>query len=234
MPTTRQIDEAVADVCADIIQEPLLYFSEADVQQLLAERLREVSGLKRLAKTNVPKGTDSKSKYSTSLVHREYGAGGRRRLDIVVFNRRDVEGINTTNLDVSKEGYLEPQFAFELGTEKTGDAKEHIRSDLSKLNERVKERGYAIHIYRDTTKTAKGTLRARAEGKINRLFRKPIEDSWPGRTEKSRIVAILLRVGREQKKMMGKCEICFGRDKWRKVGVAKRDELRTAVLEVLK
>jgi len=234
MPTTRQIDEAVADVCADIIQEPLLYFSEADVQQLLAERLRKVSGLQRLAKTGVRKGTDSKSKYSTSLVHREYGAGGRRRLDIVVFKRSDVEGINTTNLDVSKEGYLAPQFAFELGTEKTGDAKEHIKSDLTKLNRRVTERGYAIHIYRDTTKTAKGALRTRAEGKINRLFRKPIEDSWPGRAKKSRVVAILLRVGRDQKKMMGKCEICFGKDDWRAVNVAHRKELEKAVLEVLK
>ena len=233
MPTTRQVDQAVAEVCADIIQEPLLYFSEADVQQLLASKLTEVSGLKRTALTKVRKGTGSKSRYATSLVHCEYGAGKGRRADIVVFNRSDIENINTTNLVSAEDGYLKPQFAFEVGTEKTTDAENHLKKDLKKLSDIATDRGYAIHIYRDTTKTAQGGRRGNTEAKIARAFRKPIESYWSKKGENTRIVAILIRVGRDQKLMRGKCEIYNG-DSWNPENVANRQKLEEAILKILK
>ena len=36
----NDINNAIADTCIEIIQEPLLYFSEADIQQLLVENLK--------------------------------------------------------------------------------------------------------------------------------------------------------------------------------------------------
>ena len=233
MPTTRQVDHAVAEVCARIIQEPLLYFSEADVQQLLASRLCEVSGLKQTALTKVRKGTGSKSRYATSLVHCEYGAGKGRRADIVVFKRSDIENINTTNLVNDEIGYLKPQFAFEIGTEKTNDTDDHIRKDLKKLSDIATDRGYAIHIYRDTTKTAQGGRRGNTDAKITRVFRNPIKSNWSKKGENTRIIAILLRVGRDQKLMRGKCEIYNG-DSWNPENVANRQKLEEAILKILK
>lgn len=233
MPTSRQIDQAVAQVCADVIQEPLLYFSEADIQQLLAAKLTRVPGLKRTAQTKVRKGTGSKSMYATSLVHCEYGAGEGRRADIVVFKRSDVENISTTNLERADEGYIKPQYAFEIGTEKTSDADAHIKGDLKKLSKIAKDRGYIIHIYRDTTCTARGKRRANTDAKIKRAFRMPIETRWAMKKDNVRIVAILIRVGRDQPKMRGKCEIYLGGGNLHKANVSKKRELEETILSVL-
>ena len=38
----NKVDNAIADTCIEIIQEPLIYFSEVDIKQLLAEELRKI------------------------------------------------------------------------------------------------------------------------------------------------------------------------------------------------
>ena len=43
-----EIDEAIITVCTRIIQEPLLYFSEADVQVMLVEALRKIKPIEKL------------------------------------------------------------------------------------------------------------------------------------------------------------------------------------------
>ncbi len=238
MPTKKQIDEAVAEFCADIIQEPLLYFSEADLQQLLAERLRQVPGLCRPVKTGVRRGRDSASFYSTSLVHREYGAGANRRADIVVFDPDDARKINRTNLDVAEPGrkprYVDCQFVFELGTEKTSNTREHLEKDLPKV-EAAKSCGYIIHFYRDPTKSTSAGLRGATEKKILESFREPVQQAWRLKKPQTRVLAVLIRTERAAKKMWGKCEICFGptADDWRKVNVGNRDKIKAAVQEVL-
>ena len=62
--------EAIANTCVAIIKEPLTYFSEADVQQLLVESLRKIPELKKAYPTAVRKGKNSKARYKTSLIHR--------------------------------------------------------------------------------------------------------------------------------------------------------------------
>jgi len=80
------ISKAIADTCIEIIQEPLLYFSEADIQQLLTEELKKIGALKKLYPTLIHRGKNSKGFYKTSLLHREYGGGAGTRIDIVIFS----------------------------------------------------------------------------------------------------------------------------------------------------
>lgn len=45
----NKIINAVSAICLRIIIEPMIYFSEADVQQLLVEELRKIPLLKKVA-----------------------------------------------------------------------------------------------------------------------------------------------------------------------------------------
>jgi len=227
----NNICDAIAKTCVAIIKEPLSYFSEADVQQLLVENLRKIPALNSSFPTSVQKGKGSKSKYSTSLIHREYGGGGGRRIDAVIFSPEDVEQINNINLTIDKN-YLTPQYAFELGTEKTSDTAQHIMNDFHKLSA-CKEKGYLIHFYKDVTQAATGTKsREKAEDKIQRNFKAAFENLSFEEYEKVMVLAILLRTYRNQSRMRGKCEIFNGRA-WIQVNVSRDAELREAVMEQL-
>ena len=227
----NSICDAIAKTCLDIIKEPLIYFSEADVQQLLVENLRKIPELKKNYPTAVPKGKGSKSRYSTSLLHREYGGGGGRRIDAVLFDPEDVAQINDINLTVDKE-YIVPQYAFELGTEKTSDTAQHLKNDLHKLGT-CKKAGYLIHFYKDVTQAATGTKsRERAEDRVQRNFKNAFEDLSPEEKGKVKVLAILLRTYRNQIRMRGKCEI-FNGQKWVQVNVSRDKDLKSAILEQL-
>jgi hypothetical protein len=229
-----KIDSAIAEMCIQIIKEPLCYFSEADVQQLLVEELHKIKPFYKLYPTSVLKGKDSKGAYSTTLVHREYGGGDRTRIDIVVFDPDDVQKINNVNLTVGKK-YLKSAYAFELGTEKTSDTSAHLKSDRNKLKKRTKREGtgYLIHFYKDVTQARTGTKsREKTEEKIEEAFKKVFDTKQTMDIENVKILAILLRTYRNQKKMRGKCEI-FNGEKWVKTNISRDDELRSAILKQL-
>jgi hypothetical protein len=228
-----EIDGAVANVCLDIIKEPLTYFSEADVQQLLVEELRKIKAIGKAYPTSVPRGKSSKGTYRTSLIHREYGGGGGgTRIDVVVFDPDDVAKINKVNLTIGPN-YLRPAFAFELGTEKTTDAADHFESDLDKLSKRIKGTGYIIHFYKDTTQArTKTRSRQKTEKKIETKFKKIFEARQELKIANIKILAILLRTYRQQKKMRGKCEI-FNGEAWAKVNISRDSSLRDAILQQL-
>jgi hypothetical protein len=228
----NSICEAIAKTCVTIIKEPLSYFSEADVQQLLVENLRKIPALHKSYPTAVLKGKGSKARYTTPLVHREYGGGERTRIDAVVFAAEDVATINDVNLTVDGK-YLAPRYAFELGTEKIADIASHVKSDLHKLGA-CKDKGYLIHFYKDVTQAATGTKsRVLTEEKIQRSFKAAFEDLNREEQGKVKLLAILLRTYRNQTKMRGKCEIYNGQT-WVKVNVGRDHELREAVLAQLK
>lgn len=96
------IDRAIVSVCIQIIKEPLSYFSEADIQQLLVEKLRKIKPLSKAYPTSVKKGKDSESVYKTPLLHRKYGGGGGTRIDIVILDPDEVRYINDVNLTHKK------------------------------------------------------------------------------------------------------------------------------------
>ena len=221
-------------MCIKIIQEPYIYFSEADIQQLLAEELRKITHekAKKLCPTNIKRGKGAKNKYNTSLLHREYGGGDKTRIDIVVFDPADVSKINDVNLRETKTTYLKPAYAFELGTEKTTNIFKHVQNDLNKLRRRTKETGYLIHFYKDSTLARTGTeTRKKTERKIFKQFKRVFENM--SKYRKVKVLAILLRTYRNQKNFRGKCEIFNGKI-WAKVDVSKNKKLQKAVLKQLR
>ena len=234
------INNAIADTCIEIIQEPLLYFSEADIQQLLVENLKgRIKKLKKISKntrqektysTNIHRGKDSQSFYETPLLHREYGGGKGTRIDIVIFSEDDVKKINDPNLTISKK-YLAPDFVFELGTEKTRNIKKHLENDIKKINN-VKNAGYIIHIYKDRAKSPTGTgRRNNTVEKIKKDF-KIVFKNHKCANVKIKKLAILLSPFKEQKLTRGKCEI-FNGSRWEDVNVAKENKLREKIIEQL-
>jgi hypothetical protein len=228
-----EIDQAIAEVCIQIIKEPLSYFSEADIQQLLVEKLRNIKFIGKSYPTSVHKGKGSESTYKTPLLHREYGGGGGTRIDVVIFDPEDVLNINNVNLMVGKD-YLSPAYAFELGTEKTSDTLTHFKNDLQKL-EKSRGTGYLIHFYKDVTQAQIGTkLHTETEEKILKKFKQVFSITKTEPITKVKILAILLRTYKNQKKMRGKCEIFNGqKQKWDKTNVNKDGALRDAILNQL-
>ena len=226
------IDRVIAEVCIQIIREPLSYFSEADIQQLLVEELRKFEPISKSYPTSVSKGKGSKSTYSTPLVHREYVGGGGTRIDVVIFDPDDVRKINNVNLMIGKQ-YLRPAYAFELGTEKSSNTATHFQNDLKKLSKRTKGTGYLIHFYKDITQARTGTRsRDNTEEKIYREFKQVFSANQTHNAVNVKILAILLRTYRNQEKMRGKCEIFNGQD-WVKINVSRNAAIRSAILKQL-
>ncbi len=230
----RRIDQAIADVAVRVILEPLTCFSEADLQQQLTEELGSIEELYAPRPTSISKGKGARSCYRTPIVHREYGGGGRTRLDIVVLDPEDVAQIDDVQLR-SGGKYLRPVYAMELGTEKTTDTKTHLANDLAKLDSRLKSggTGYVIYVYRDTTQAPTDSgRRAKTGDKITREFRNACRAVRQAAPPNIKVLALLIRVGRDQARMVGKCEILDGK-RWQKVNLSHTLDLRAAVLRQL-
>ena len=58
----REVENSIADFCTEVVTNPLIYFSESDLQQLLVEELRKINTLKKKYSTAVGLGKDSKGK----------------------------------------------------------------------------------------------------------------------------------------------------------------------------
>jgi hypothetical protein len=225
------INNAIAETCIEIIQEPLLYFSEADIQQLLTEKLKKIKALKKTYPTSIHRGKNSKGIYKTSLLHREYGGGVGTRIDIVIFSENDVKQIDNPNLKKGKN-YIYPEFAFELGTEKTINIGKHLVNDIKKLNN-VENTGYIIHIYKDRTISMTGTkTRNNTKDKIIRNF-KSVFAKNTYTNDKIKKLAILLSPFKDQTLTKGKCEIWNG-NIWEKVNVNDKSVLENKIIDQLK
>jgi hypothetical protein len=216
------VDCAIVKTCIELIKEPLLYFSEADIQQRLVELLRNEE-LKNnrpfndLYPTKVLTGPEAVP-YETYLIHREYGGGEGTRVDVVIFHPSDVEEIDDSNLQRNGE-YLDPLFAIELGTEKSSankrDTEMHLRNDLTKVRrskgrDGVQGIGYIIHFYRDTTREPRKTGRGKkTDKKIQENFQGVFKDVDNKLTSSQniKIVAILRRVAKKGVRITNKAEI---------------------------
>ncbi len=211
----KRVNGVIARFCHDVVAEPLCFFSEADLQGMLFAKLS--MEFPEQIETSCSRGPDSKGKYKTGLVHREYGAGGGRRIDISVFDPVDVARIDEAGLKKAGK-YIKPRFAIELGTEKSLDAAGHISRDLAKLAD-ASERGYLIHFFRDTSRAAVGTgRRENKEQSIESKFRNPVNEAEV--PQRVRSLFFLIRVARRQKRIWGKCELYRPEiGKWEKVNL---------------
>jgi hypothetical protein len=170
----QKIKNLIAETLDYILKNPAIFFSEADVQAIFWSRLMTdpALNLHKLYDTSCTIGLNnkkipSKSKYKTTLLHREYGTNfkSKARVDMVIFDPIEVgqiiDPINLkkydscgTNQPVKnrKKIYLTPDYIFEFGTDKSAgsnkDLAAHIKKDLEKLHH-ARKRGYLIHIQRN-------------------------------------------------------------------------------------
>lgn len=233
--TKKNIDKVIAQFSYELIREPLLYFSEADLQQLLTEKLKElIPSLKRKYPTKVSKGKGSSSYYRSSLIHREYGAGSGGRFDVVILDKDDLAKVTDTNLTLNKK-YLVPKYAFELGSEKSNNTGIHYQGDIKKLSRITKKNdnniGYLIHIQKDATKAQTATAsRSNTEQKLQRDVKSVFKQKLNNNNIK--ILALIIRTGRNQKKMTGKCEIYDGID-WKRININNKKTILSTIEKVL-
>ncbi len=148
MKSFKVIDELVVEFINTAIKEPLIFFSEADLQSLLFKIL--TNRYKKNYQTSYKKGFDSKTNYKTSQIHREYGLNNmpNSRMDIVFFDKESIKQIDSPNLTIDGN-YIDPIIGFELGTHKISDFTEHLHNDIIKLSKL--KRGYLIYLMRDET-----------------------------------------------------------------------------------
>lgn len=234
----KDVDNAVINFCKEVIKEPLLHFSESDLHVLLIEKLYEKIPLLKKKKydTDVKRGKTSKTYYKTRLVHREYGGGEKTRIDIIIFDEQDVKKINNPNLQRNND-YLEPCYAFELGTEKIGEkvTAGHVESDLNKLTKKTKECGYLIHIFRDNTRSALNKKRSENTEQKLEKFKSIFSGEKIINQKKVKVIAILLRPFKKEQKTWGKCMIFDKNDlKWKFIGVENDSRIEKILSDQLK
>lgn len=238
---TQKIDDAVVETVWQLIREPLTYFSEADIQQLLVQNLNAIKELQGAVATKMARGMkrskrraaeESDTMYKTPLVHREYGGGEGTRIDVVVFRPEDVKEIDGAKLTRDDE-YLPPAYAFELGTESAAasrlDTQAHVDGDLKKLT-RSLTKGYLIHFYRNVALTKVGTeKREKNETRIEENFKNVLKEARPF-SEKIRIIAIVRHIRRGT----NTCEV-LEMGEWNPIntGTATQDEEKERLRRVL-
>jgi len=190
-----EIVEKIGEVVQDVCKHPLVFVSEMDIHVLMMKALMEIGCLKRKYDTACTIGKMSKDakpsprKYKTMLVHKEYGneRGKKQRSDIVIFDKKDVESISDP-LDLKRKGgYLEPEYVFEFGTEKSAGSneayKKHLEGDFGKLS-RIKNTGFLIHIQRIYVKSRKKTKRYDDNRKKIKDYANSTEKIWEKYREK--------------------------------------------------
>jgi hypothetical protein len=233
------VNKIVADFCGEVVAEPVSFFSESDLQVVLSSKLR--AAFPTSVSTSVKKGPrrdlKSTSTYKTGLVHNEYGATESRRIDIVIFSKDDLATVDDYKLRHQGK-YLKPQFAFELGTEGIAKVQQHLASDIAKLRNRVSQRGFVIHFYRDTTLADTGTKdRENKEESIKARFRSPFEECVPA--PRISALAFVLRIGHTHRKIWGKCELFNPiTKKWNRTNIGNvsesvLDQLQSGVVAAL-
>lgn len=207
------IEKAIAEFCFEVASEPLTFFSEADLQCLLFAKL--LGRFPQLEETSLSRGPNAKGKYRTQKVHREYGIEDRKRGDIVIFSKEEVNKIDSPGLTINKK-YIKPSYSIELGTEKTLSTKRHMDGDIKKLA-RVGKRGYLVYFFRDVTVSDVGTVsRKKTDARIKRIFHSVFETTkFP---ENVCVLGLFLRIRRTKKKVK-KCQVFWKNNKWKQTNL---------------
>ena len=211
MTITNDIDERVADIVSYICKNPLIFVSETDIHSLVMAELMKIPELRydSLYSTDSTiglniEGNPSKSKYKTMAVHKEYGHYDipNARSDIVILNPEDITNINDPlNLKVNKK-WIEPDYIFEFGTEKSAGTetifRAHLDNDIKKTK-KSKKKGYVIHIQRNICRSRTVGLsknRNKYEGYSNAIKKASI-----GVDPKIKILVIIVDIGNEGRRI---------------------------------
>lgn len=209
MKNFKTINELVIKFIDKVINEPLIFFSEADLQSLLYGIL--INKYKKNFNTSYERGDGSETKYKTSQIHREYGTNeiAHSRIDIVFFDTERIKYIDSPNLTI-KGKYIEPEIGFELGTHKISDFTEHLENDIDKLKKL--KRGYLIYIMRDETKSASGTKNA---NKTKEKIKTKIEIPLSNFVFPENIIPLIfyIKIQKKETNIWGKCNFYNPKEK---------------------
>lgn len=172
-PLQLEINNQLLNSLIYICKNPSVFFSEADVHHLIMQKLMTIEALDptltlyptncTIGKTRkVPIGKTQKAvsdvKYETMLMHREYGIKGspKSRYDLVILNQSDIAKIDDPINLKHNSNWLNPDYIFEFGTEKSASGvdyfRNHLIGDLKKA-EMAHIQGYVIHIQRNYQKS---------------------------------------------------------------------------------
>jgi hypothetical protein len=157
------VNSKTAETLAFVLRNPAIFFSEADIQALFYEKLRELKDFNSLHDTECTIGLNQKKKesdkkYQTYAIHREYGLnnGKSSRVDLAILNPNDISSIvDPINLKDGNNKYLNPDYIFEFGTDKSAKSCKNFYRHLLKDSEKLKfayKRGFLIHIQRNYLK----------------------------------------------------------------------------------
>jgi hypothetical protein len=240
--TNEKIDEILANILDYICKNPLIFVSETDIHSLVVGELMKTPelGYNRLYPTNSTiglnkEGKPSKIKYKTMAVHKEYGHKDipYARSDIVILNPQDIKNINDPlNLKVNNK-WIEPDYIFEFGTEKSAGSEsvfeKHLNNDIKKIK-KSKKKGYVIHIQRNICRSRGIGLeknRNKYEGYSN-----VIKQSLSGVDPRVRILVIIVDIGNEGRGIYkeGKIKI-FKKDRF--IGINK-NQVKEEIRKILK
>lgn len=244
-----EISKKVAFILDHILKNPAVFFNEGDIQAMFYTELRQIERLKKLYKTGCTIGKNqndvvSKQCYKTYLIHREYGINWgcqeqekpKHRADLVIFNEHDIKSI-THPLDLKKEdnSYLEPDYIFEFGTEKSAGSADvfgaHIENDLKKLMT-ANKRGFIIHVQRNYL--LRGHSSANKE-KYDKYISQIVENinRISGQTGSSKIIPLIFKVdiGNPGKRIVRKGKIQMFNGK--KMKGINQKKLRESINEYL-
>jgi len=202
------VESQIALLCSEAINEPLTYFSEADLQSRLFQMLSDK--YPALCRTGYTRGVGKTSApFRTRLVHREYGAGGQQRIDLVILDPDSVKAVDNPFLKKTGGGYVKPRYAIELGTEKSGDSLNHLLSDIKKVSA-ASDRGYVVHLFRDVSVADSGTRRRQnTEERVIGHFRLAVEQAYQAikNRENVALLAFVVRVRRRNRDLWGRCQM---------------------------
>lgn len=150
----NKIDKAIKSLIKEINEKPFIYRNEADIQARLYYYLcYELEEWQPIHETGF-KGL------KTNLVHREYFGGRGQRVDLVVFDKKDIENICMNSMEKSHScEYVKVTDAIEIKTEQGSTGKNRLDRILKDINKLIKLRDeekadylYFIYIIRWPTK----------------------------------------------------------------------------------
>lgn len=209
------INNIIAEFCNNVINEPLTFFSESDLQAILFKDL--LVKFNKPISTSCPRGDKSKGMYKTYQVHKEYGLNEnpKSRIDIAVFDENGIKQIDNPNLQKGKK-YIKPIIGIELGTHKTSNQESHILNDLGKMTKNNIKKGYLIYKIKDETYSS---IRSERGVKTNSKlinFKTIFERKYPPNVIP---IIFILKITKQQKRIWGKCELYTNRNKWKPINL---------------
>ena len=165
------ITKSLRELITEVVEYPLLHFSEKSLQVRLAAKLIQYPQLSTPIPTRLyeryKKQIDRLESDKTYLakalgippLQMEYGTNDKssHRIDIAILDPAQIKSIDNWQFQYNKK-YLVPLIAIEIGTEKSGiqNMPRHLLNDAFKV--RQSKKGYILNVIRNTNVCHKSSM----------------------------------------------------------------------------